>query len=255
MVSGESVVASNVGLGSHSDENVDGGADNLGDALAVLAHEIRGRLHGLILTTDAVRRRARDDSNELSRAWLLETTERQAAVIQRLRHVLDMVLTAYRATTGELRPSRESTDLREVVQAAIGLEAETLRAARCECALDAPVPIFGFWDRLQLELAIANLVNNAAKYGGGQPVEVRVRAYENTAQVHVSDHGIGIRPDDLPRLFCRFSRLEQGAGSIGIGLGLWFAKCVAVAHGGDLDASSAPGAGASFTLRVPLGNA
>ncbi len=221
------------------------------EALAILAHEIRGRLNGLTITTESLRRRTRDGTRELPREWLLERFDRQSRYLKRLQQVLDMVLSAYRGASGDLIPTRESADLCDVVRDALGVESEALKSAHCDYVLDTPEHVFGSWDRFQLELAVANLVNNAAKYGAGHPIEIKIFTEEDTAHVAIQDHGIGIRPEEIPRLFYRFARLESSAGSSGIGLGLWFAKCVALAHGGDVDARSSEG-GACFTLTVPL---
>jgi signal transduction histidine kinase len=228
-------------------------AESTNTALAILAHEIRGRLNGLTILAESMRYRARDRSHGLSHDWILERLERQAGHLERLQKVVDMVLFAYRDVCGELTPARERADLGDIVGEAIAVECEALTLAHCACVVEANEHLVGFWDRCQLELAIANLVNNAAKYGAGNPVEIRVFKHGRTACVSVSDRGVGIRPEEIPHLFRRFTRLESGAGSSGIGLGLWFAKSVALAHGGDLNASSRADGGACFTLVLPFG--
>jgi two-component system, OmpR family, sensor histidine kinase MprB len=112
-------------------------------------------------------------------------------------------------------------------------------------AVDAePVVVPGSEDRL--ERAVANLVDNAVKYGAGRPVEVTVR----DGAVHVRDHGAGIPAADLPHVFDRFYRAPDARRAPGAGLGLAIVQQVAEAHGGAATAENAPGGGAVLTLRL-----
>ena len=99
----------------------------------------------------------------------------------------------------------------------------------------------------RLERAVANLLDNAAKFGGGAgPVEVRVAGGE----VAVRDHGAGIRPQDLPHVFDRFYRSPDARRLPGSGLGLAIVRQIAQAHGGSATAEAAPGGGALLRLRL-----
>ena len=99
----------------------------------------------------------------------------------------------------------------------------------------------------RLERAIANLLDNAVKYGGGRPVEVRVA----DGAVTVRDHGPGIAEEDLAHVFDRFYRAPGARSSPGSGLGLSIVRQVAEAHGGSVTAEVADGGGMRFTLRLP----
>jgi signal transduction histidine kinase len=96
--------------------------------------------------------------------------------------------------------------------------------------------------------AVSNLVDNAAKWSPhGGTVEIAVR--EGT--VSVRDHGPGVDPTDLPRVFDRFYRSSRARTMPGSGLGLAIVKQVADSHGGSVTAAAAPGGGALFVLRFP----
>ncbi|HWH31719.1 MAG TPA: HAMP domain-containing sensor histidine kinase, partial [Egibacteraceae bacterium] len=110
----------------------------------------------------------------------------------------------------------------------------------------APTTVLGEEDRL--ERAVANLVDNAVKYGGGGPVEVTVR----DGTVVVRDHGPGIPPEHLPHVFDRFYRAPETRAAPGSGLGLAIVRQVADAHGGTAHAANAPDGGAVLTLRLPV---
>jgi signal transduction histidine kinase len=115
------------------------------------------------------------------------------------------------------------------------------------------VPVRG--DRLRLVTVLVNLLANAVKYSpAGGEVRCTVRSGEGLAVITVSDQGIGIDAEDVPRLFTRFSRVVRGVDSEipGTGLGLYIARQLARKHGGDIIAASRRGVGSSFTVSLPL---
>jgi signal transduction histidine kinase len=120
-----------------------------------------------------------------------------------------------------------------------------------ELALDPEV--LGHWDRTALEQIAGNLLSNAIKYGAGRPVEVVVKAEPEVATLIVRDHGMGIAEADCERIFQRFERAVSPAERSGFGVGLWIARQLAVAHGGDIAVESLPGVGSIFTARLPRG--
>ena len=100
----------------------------------------------------------------------------------------------------------------------------------------------------RLKTAVRNLLDNAAKFGPpGGPVEVRLQAGELT----VRDHGPGIPPGDLPRVFDRFYRAASARGVPGSGLGLSIVRQVAAGHGGTVQAEPAAGGGTLLRFRLP----
>jgi two-component system sensor histidine kinase MprB len=100
----------------------------------------------------------------------------------------------------------------------------------------------------ELERAVGNLLDNAAKWSPPQGVvEVSVTG----GQVTVRDHGPGIAPDDLPRVFDRFYRAPSARGMPGSGLGLAIVRRIADAHGGEVTAEPADGGGTRMRLRLP----
>ncbi len=109
-----------------------------------------------------------------------------------------------------------------------------------------PCIVFGSAGRLQI--AVRNLLDNAAKFGPpGAPVEVRLLAGKLT----VRDYGPGIAPADLPHVFGRFYRAASARGVPGSGLGLSIVRQVAESHGGTVRAEAAPGGGTLIRLRLP----
>src|SRR5262249_41375920 len=98
---------------------------------------------------------------------------------------------------------------------------------------------------------ITNLLSNALKYGAGKPIWVAVE-HGSAARLRVHDDGMGIAPADHQRIFERFERPAASARLGGMGLGLWIARELVLAHGGSSAGESAAGQGATFTVELPL---
>lgn len=117
-----------------------------------------------------------------------------------------------------------------------------------------PEPLYVKIDRQRIEFVIQTILENALNYSSpGQTVEVTVGKNGRRAQVSVLDHGIGIDPGDMPRLFTKFFRSvrAQTMDTEGFGVGLYLAQSIIHRHHGDISASSAgEGQGATFTMSL-----
>jgi signal transduction histidine kinase len=109
----------------------------------------------------------------------------------------------------------------------------------------------GHWDRLRLEQVITNLLTNAIKYGRGRPLETTCEGTSTHGVVRIRDHGIGIDPDQISRIFGRFERAVSARSYGGLGLGLYIARQIVDAHGGRIVVESRPGEGSLFTIELP----
>ena len=122
--------------------------------------------------------------------------------------------------------------------------------------LDAPAPLAVQGDPAALRRAVLNLVENAVKYTprGGR-VEVSLAAVDGSAAIAVRDTGVGMDPAEAARVFEPFVRLDaaRARDTGGAGLGLAIVRSIVLAHDGTLAVESAPGAGSTFTIRLPLG--
>jgi signal transduction histidine kinase len=105
---------------------------------------------------------------------------------------------------------------------------------------------------MRLEQLLTNLLTNALKYGGGHPVEIHVTSSGGRACWSIRDQGIGIAPEDRDRIFGRFERAVSTRQYGGLGLGLYISREIVRALGGDIQVESQPGAGAVFTIALPL---
>ena len=143
-------------------------------------------------------------------------------------------------------------DLAALTRDTVGRMSEALARAGSEVKLLADATVPGKWDRVRLEQVVGNLLSNAAKYGRGQPVEVRVeQGLDGRARLVVKDHGIGIAPEDQARIFERFERAVSVRHYGGFGIGLWIVREIVQALGGTIEVESALGKGATFTVTLP----
>ena len=136
----------------------------------------------------------------------------------------------------------------------IELRPEQVEANRAQVAIAAePLPIHA--DPARITQVVAHLLLNAAKYSpAADRIELIVSRDNHHAHLAVRDHGIGIHPTDLDRIFERFYRATNGtaANPDGLGLGLFIAREIVTRSGGTLRAASTPAAGTTFHLTLPL---
>lgn len=151
------------------------------------------------------------------------------------------------------RPGSEPIDLADIGRRAAGLLA--VRAANASARIDGPAddeaaPARGDFRRtLQI---VMNLLTNAIRYSPeGAAVWIRTEMEGDLACLIVADQGKGIAPEDQARIFEKFGRVDESEPG-GTGLGLYIARRLARAMGGDLSVDSAPGRGARFTLTLPV---
>ena len=179
---------------------------------------------------------------------LADCVEESDRVLAMLHTLMDISA----AEAGAMRLDRERLDLdvlgREVLEL-YELVADE-RGVRLVSSLE-PVTLQG--DRARLRQLLANLVDNAIKYTrAGGLVEVRSRREGDRALLQVRDTGLGIAPEEQPRIFDRLYRGDRSRSEPGLGLGLSFVRAIARAHGGSVTVDSTPGEGSTFSVSLPF---
>ncbi|MGI8682549.1 MAG: sensor histidine kinase [Mycobacteriales bacterium] len=217
--------------------------------LANVSHELRTpltsiRLACFLLTTaweslDAVQVRQTLDDLEQRSADLSELVE----------SLLDEAV----AAAGALRLALSRIEWQPTLTRWVRT-AEQLSGRRVELSMPAE-PVISVGDPAKLERVVANLLGNAAKFSPSDSrIGARLSLDDDCVQLEVVDSGIGIRADELPRIFERFYQADgsptRSVGGVGIGLSL--VKHFVTAHGGTVSAQSRAGLGSTFTVRLPL---
>ena len=110
----------------------------------------------------------------------------------------------------------------------------------------------GYVDPTRIEQVLGNLIDNAVKFGMGNPIEVELRARSGEAVISVRDHGPGIPLEEQGKIFERYLRGSAAAGVGGLGLGLHVVRQIIELHGGSVRVDARPGEGSTFTVTLPL---
>jgi signal transduction histidine kinase len=171
---------------------------------------------------------------------------------ERVSAILDALMDIAEAETGAMRLRIERFDLVPLLRDTVGLYEDVAESRRVALVLEAPTSLPLAADRARIAQAIANMVDNAVKYtpAGGHVVLAAAPAAAG-AVVTVRDTGIGISPDDLPRIWERLYRGDRSRSERGLGLGLSLVKAIVEAHGGTVAVESTPGRGSTFTVALP----
>jgi signal transduction histidine kinase len=168
---------------------------------------------------------------------------------------VDSLLTLARADSGAMALRRERCDLAAIVQECAELVQPLAAEREVRVDLDLqPAELIG--DSFRLTQVVANLLTNAILYNRRQGgVRIDLRADPREILLTVSDTGVGIAAEHLPRVFDRFFRVDESRSreSGGAGLGLSICRSVVEAHGGTIGATSQLGVGTTFTVRLPVG--
>lgn len=225
-------------------------ADMRRDFVANVSHELKTPLAAIRGYAETLRDGALDEPPIAHRF-----TDRILSQCQRLQMLLDDLLTLSRLESTDPLAERQRVDLAAAIGHAVELFGAAAREKGMTLETDAePVPpILGDLDGL--ERLVLNLVENALKYNRPDgKVTVRLRRCGDEAVLEVTDTGIGIPPEALPRIFERFYRVDKGRAREegGTGLGLAIVKHIAQVHGGSVDVESRAGKGSTFRVRLPL---
>jgi signal transduction histidine kinase len=178
----------------------------------------------------------------------LALIEDETRVMARL---LDDLQLLSNAEAGALRLHRERTAPSELVEAAVATYRDEAATAGVTLQTEAPPSLPSVdVDPLRIGEVLANLLTNAIRHTPpGEEVTVRVSREGDQVAFEVQDTGTGIASEELERVFERFAK---SPGSHGSGLGLAIARSLVLAHGGEISASSEPGAGTTIRFVLPL---
>ncbi len=216
--------------------------------ISAVTHELKSPLTSLELFGQTLM------THDLPAEKRKEILEKMLADTRRLDTLVSNLLDASRAMSGRFKPEPERIDLGESVAKLLDGLGGYLTAHRARVEFTSPARVTVTADRRYLETIFRNLLQNAVKYANGDPV-IRIRTDRNghRAVLVVADEGMGLEGNDQEAIFKKFYRAgdEMVRARSGSGLGLYLAREMAHAMGGDLTAES-PGPGKGTTLRVFL---
>ncbi|HMP84170.1 MAG TPA: ATP-binding protein, partial [Verrucomicrobiota bacterium] len=209
------------------------------------AHELRTPVSVMLTQTQTTLNRER------TAAEYRDTVESCQRAAQRMRRLIESLLELARLDAGQETMKRMPFDLarvaRECAELVKPLADERGVTVHCELSETHCVG-----DAERISQVITNLLTNAVTYNKpGGDVRVAVRQQESLVELTVTDTGIGISAEDLPRVFERFYRADKSRSSGHAGLGLAISKAIVESHGGMIDVNSTANEGTTFTVRLP----
>ena len=214
--------------------------------LSIATHELRTPLSGLRgyiqLAAQSLGRGQHD------RVWdAFQSAVRQS---DRLAALIGQLLDASQMQAGTLVIEPVTTDVSELV--ARSVEAQRLGKETHRWVVEIAPDLRASLDPIRFEQVVVNLLENAVKFTpAGGTIIVRLTATAAELRLEIADQGIGITRDRIDRIFERFYRAHDDRGLAGLGLGLYITRQIVQQHGGDIEVTSEPGHGSTFTVTVP----
>lgn len=228
------------------------------DFMSMVSHELRTPLNTLKLELYTRRihlERGAEFSAERIGA-MLDNDERQ---LNQLVRLINDMTDVSRIRTGQLSMRPTNTDLVALATRLIDQFSRQIDIAQSRATVHASAPIIALVDEFRIEQALTNLLTNAIRHCAEKPIDIyieRIRdqgdARAEFASIVVRDYGKGIDPTDRERIFEQFERGSNEHKGSGLGLGLFIANQIVLAHGGKLSAEGSPGEGAAFRMVLPL---
>jgi PAS domain S-box-containing protein len=220
--------------------------------LSIAAHELKNPLTSLLVNAQLLQRRSLRAGSQSERDQ--HTVAALVDQADRLNKLITTLLDISHMEPGQLSIERKPLDLCALVGRIVADVQPTVTQHRLTL-LEPGTALMISGDALRLEQVVQNLLQNAIKYSpAGGIITVQVEQREQMACIAITDQGIGIPQEAIPRLFQRFYRatnVDMG-GIGGLGIGLYVVKEIITLHGGTVDVTSAEGQGSTFTVCLLL---
>ena len=212
-----------------------------------LAHELRTTISALRggIELGALKPGASDEQRSAAASQLEE--------LDKLTRTIDQLLTLARAESGQIPLTRSRVELAALVESVVEQLEPVAQAQRLTLTAELHARPVVEGDAEWLERLLLNLLDNAFKFTTREGhVRVTLSDRDGFAVLEVTDTGIGMPPDVVPHVFERFYRADpaRSSSAFGVGLGLSLVKWIADRHHGTVSATSEPGRGSTFTVRI-----
>ncbi|WP_437275099.1 ATP-binding protein [Sorangium sp. So ce375] len=219
------------------------------EALAIAAHDLRNPLSSIMLAASLLERSApADAAGQPIRGRAQQIKRAAERTIAMLGELLDAAIIEAKGLKLDIQPCEVGSLVNEVVEMLAPLAEQKqirLRPVLPESALRLSC------DRGRMLQVLSNLVGNALKFTSeGREITIGAELHGAGVRLSVSDTGMGIRPEDLPRLFDRYWQ-ARATRCTGAGLGLYIVKGIVEAHGGQMSVDSELGEGTTFSCTIP----
>ncbi len=172
--------------------------------------------------------------------------------LRRLNKLVASLLDLSKLESGKYLFDVEDVDLTKLMEVVAQNFQEYSKREKCELILNLEEAIHVEGNQYRLEQVLTNLLMNAIKYGAGKPIRLSLKRLDHKVVMTVEDQGMGIEEENLERIFDRFERVNSSKNTQGLGLGLYIAKEIVVAHKGRIWVDSELGKGSVFSVELPV---
>jgi two-component system sensor histidine kinase/response regulator len=219
------------------------------DLVTLMVHDLRNPLTGVLGLLQILEMELTDPVRRAD-----ASTARQAA--DKLRETLDDMLQVRMLEEGRLELTRKPEEVASLVKAAVASVEGAARLRRLELLQELAPGLIVTGDNRLLRRAIENLLSNAIKFSpAGQAIDVEALHGAGRVEIRIADRGSGVPPEGRDHLFDKFggTYARRASDRRGYGLGLYFVRLVAEAHGGGVSVADREGGGTVMSLRLPEG--
>ena len=222
--------------------------------LSIASHELKTPLTSLKLQSQVYKRSVqRNDASIMNQDKLTSIMGNVDIQVNRLVRLVDDMLDISRIRTGNLSIIKEMVNLNQLINDVVErTRPQYVNPKFISFLATEQIQILG--DSVRIEQVVANLLNNAIRYGKDAPIEITLRRVnKKDVMISVKDHGIGISPKDQHRIFNRFQRAVPAREVSGLGLGLYITHEIVKSHNGVIKVESEVGKGSVFHVQLPEG--
>jgi PAS domain S-box-containing protein len=221
--------------------------------LASMSHELRTPLNAILGLSESLAEHVAGPLNDKQQRYVKTISESGGHLLSLINDILDLA----RIESGQVVLNITEVDLQQICQASLRMVNQLAHKKEQELSLDLDEGIGSIWvDERRLKQILVNLLSNAVKFtpaGGKLGLKVRADPWEKRVMFTVWDNGIGIRQDDMQRLFQPFVQLDSSLSreAPGTGLGLALVAQMVRLHGGNVSLESKLNEGSRFTVTLP----
>ena len=224
----------------------EGEKEELQSLVSDISHQTKTPIANLLLYSELL---LEEDTGNLS-AQMCENIVQLHAQSEKLQFLIDSLVKLSRLENGILQLAPQEEALKPMLTLAVKETESKARAKGLELILHDMDEKAYFDSKWTLE-AICNILDNAVKYTNEGSISLSVTAYEMFVRIDIKDSGIGIKEEELPKIFSRFYRSEDTKNMEGVGIGLYLSRQIISGEGGYIKVSSVYGRGSTFSVFLP----